>query len=52
LVVDPPLWKIWKPVGMMTFPTLGENKKKCFKPATSKYCCFGVSNIRMRTWSP
>ena len=21
LVVDPPLWKIWKPVGIMTFPT-------------------------------
>ena len=37
LVVDLPLWKIWKSVGMMTFPTIGENKT-CFKPPTS--VCF------------
>ena len=26
LLVDLPLWKIWKPVGMMTFPTEWKNK--------------------------
>ena len=27
LVVQPPLWKIWKSIGMMTFPIIGDNKK-------------------------
>ena len=30
----PPLWKIWKSIGMMKFPTEWENKK-CAKPPTS-----------------
>ena len=27
LVVGPPLWKIWKSIGMMRFPIYGKNKK-------------------------
>ena len=34
LVVYLPLWKIWKSVGMMTFPIW---KKQCSKPPTSKW---------------
>jgi len=36
---SPPLWKIWESssVGMMTFPTIGENKKNNSKPPTSDY---------------
>ena len=34
LVVDLPLWKICKSVGMMTFPIYG-NIKKCSRPPTS-----------------
>ena len=33
LVVGPPLWKIWKSIGM-TIPNIWENKK-CSKPPTS-----------------
>ena len=35
LVLYLPLWKIWKLVGMMTFPTEWKNKT-CSKPPTSK----------------
>ena len=34
LVVGPPLWKIWKSIGMMIIPNIWENKK-CSKPPTS-----------------
>ena len=34
LVVGPPLWKIWKSIGMMIIPSIWENKK-CSKPPTS-----------------
>jgi hypothetical protein len=34
LVVDQPFWKIWKSVGIMTFPTEWNNKK-CSTPTTS-----------------
>ena len=40
LVIDLPLWKIWKAVGMMTFPIYTKNKK-CSKPPTS-YCASGI----------
>jgi hypothetical protein len=33
-----PLWKIWKSVGMMTFPIYGICKT-CSKPPTSTYIC-------------
>ena len=35
LVVGPPLWKIWKSIGMMTFPIYGKIKFMATKPPTS-----------------
>ena len=37
LVVDQPLWKIWKSVGII-IPNILKNKK-CLKPPTTKACC-------------
>ena len=37
LVVGPPLWKIWKSIGMMTFPIYGKIKVMFQSPPTSYF---------------
>ena len=40
LVVGPPLWKIWKSIGMISNPIYGKIKLMATKPPTSNYTMF------------
>ena len=47
VVLDLPLWKIWKSVGMMKFPIYGNSKKIMFQ--TTNQFCSGPMPIRSRS---
>ena len=50
LVVGPPLWKIWKSIGMI-IPNIWENKK-CSKPPTRLLCLCILCNCSTATTAP